>query len=345
MSITNRQMLILKAIVDEYILTGMPVGSRTLSKKEYLDFSSATIRNDMADLEEGGYLVQPHTSAGRAPSQKAYRLYVDTLMHVSALNGNEIEFIRSYLNARMTQMESIMDVTAKMLSELTNLTALVIGPQSFVSTLRRVQIVRINEKRALIVFVFNTGEVRNVSIHISEEIEDSYFEMLSNLLTETVKNKTVSESIAAIKGILSGQLQMHADFMESLLAVASNNLEPQSGKEIVFGGAKNMFNHPEYQDIEKAQNFLSLLETKETLYDLMQQTASMEFTIKIGQENEVEELKDMSMVTASYSVSGDRRGSFGIIGPTRMNYARILSVLQYVGASLNEIFEEHLDEQ
>ena len=345
MSITNRQMLILKAIVDEYILTGMPVGSRTLSKKEYLDFSSATIRNDMADLEESGYLMQPHTSAGRAPSQKAYRLYVDTLMHVSALDGNEIEFIRTYLNARMTQMESIMDVTAKMLSELTNLTALVIGPRSFVSTLRRVQIVRINEKRALIVFVFNTGEVRNMQITVSEEIDDSYFEVLSNMLTQAVANKTVSEAVVAIKNSLSSEMQMHADFMESLLDAAVYNLDPQGGKEIVFGGAKNMLNHPEYQDIHKAQSFLSLLETKETLYDLMQQTAGMEFTIKIGQENDVEELKDMSVVTASYSVSGDRRGSFGIIGPTRMNYARILSVLQYVGASLNEIFEQHLDDE
>ncbi len=343
MDITKRQTLILKAIVDDYILTGIPVGSRTLSKKEELSISSATIRNEMADLEESGYLEQPHTSAGRMPSDKAYRLYVDTLMRVSALSKDEIEFIKAYLGSRIGQIENIVDATAKVLSELTNLTSLVLFPQFANAQLRRVQVVRIVGKKALVIFVFNTGMVKDVLIDVPADMDEKYFEMISNSLTETVANRGFFEAAEQLKKTVMGEMNSQRAFMEMLLQSVLENIRPKAEKEVVLGGTRKILEYPEYQDVEKAKNFLSLLETKDTLYSILTQASDVEFNIKIGHENAESALQDMSVVTATYRIGDQKIGSFGVIGPTRMDYARIISVLEFVGASINEILKYHLD--
>ncbi|MGI6664301.1 MAG: heat-inducible transcriptional repressor HrcA [Christensenellaceae bacterium] len=345
LGISNRQLQILKAIVDEYILTGMPVGSRTIAKREDIGYSSATVRNEMADLEEEGYLEQPHTSAGRMPSEKAYRLYVDTLTQVSSLNEEEIQFIQNYMQMRFAQMENVIDATAKILSELTKLTSIVLIPQQSEAALKRIQLVSISKTKILVVLVFVNGTVKDILIPTTEEIEDAYLEMLSNMLTELVQNQNLSGAVTAIRTAVFHQMKAHSSFLESLLDVALSNMQPKAEKEIVLDGAQNIFNYPEYRDVEKARSFLSLLETKDALYQMLSQASSMEFTIRIGKENEIEELHDMSIVTATYRLGDGQKGSFGVIGPTRMNYARILSVLQFVGTSLNEIFLGYTDKE
>lgn len=339
MQLTQRKLLILQAIIDDYILTGIPVGSRTLSKREDMHLSSATIRNEMADLEEGGYLEQPHTSAGRMPSDKAYRLYVDTLMRVSKLNENEMRYINGYFGAKMGEIEQVIATTARVLSDTTNLTSVVLPPQLAKIEINRIQIVRLTGQRALLLFVFNTGMVKDVFINISEDLDNSYLEMVSNLLTDKVRNLTLHEAVSAVRGVLAGDMAAHRQFVESLLDAVRTNAQGQSAKEVVLGGAQNIFNHPEYRDVDKAKNFLQLLETREPLFELLSQATDMEFTIRIGKENDIDELKDMSVVTATYKVGGRSLGSFGVIGPTRMNYARVLSVLNFVGSSMNEILK------
>ena len=343
MAITKRQMLILKAIVDDYILTGIPVGSRTLSKREDIRVSSATIRNEMADLEESGYLEQPYTSAGRMPSEKAYRLYVDTLMRVSSLSKEEIHLIHAYLNSRLNQLENVIEATAKVLSELTNLTSIVLSPQLSKTELKRVQLVRISGKRVLAIFVFNTGIVKNVFINVPEDIDERYLEMLSNILTEKMSHHLLDDALHEVRQAMHTEIESNRLFMENLLESVSSTIQPTRGKDVVLGGTQNLFRHPEYRDVERAKSFLSLLETKDALYDLLMQASNMEFTIRIGTENEIEELKDMSVITATYNIGGEKIGSFGVIGPTRMDYAKIYSILRFVGASINELFGYYLN--
>lgn len=342
MRISDRKLLILKAIVDDYIMTGTPVGSRTLAKREELNFSPATIRNEMADLEEEGYLEQPHTSAGRRPSDKAYRLYVDTLMKVSALNPDEIRFVHKYLEQKVDQVNNVVEATAHVLSEMTNLTSLVLVPQFEKIELKRIQIVKMSSNKALVVLIFNTGAVKDVLINIPKEIDDAYLEGISSWLTALVTNKRLDEAVMQVRCSATGNLAVHREFAENLLDAVLGNLHKQTGKEIVLGGAKNILNYPEYQDIDQAKKFLALLETKDTLYDVLVDGSDMEFTIRIGKENSIPELRNMSVITATYRISNEKMGTFGVIGPTRMNYARILSVLKQMSNSMNEIFSHTL---
>jgi len=339
MAVTPRQLMILHAIIDDYILTGIPVGSRTLAKRPDMNYSSATIRNEMADLEEEGYLEQPHTSAGRLPSDKAYRLYVDTLMRVSRLKDSEIRLIKNYFSVKLGEIENVIETTAKALSDVTHMTSLVLAPQFSKIELKRIQIVKLSESKALMLLVFNTGMVKDVMISIAKDMDAAYLEMISSLLTARVADLRIPEAVEEVRGVMSGDIMDHRLFLNSLLDAVQQNITPRAGKEVVLGGAKNIFNHPEYQDVSKAQSFLQLLETKDQLYELLSRATDMEFSIQIGQENEIDQLKDMSVVTATYKIGDKKIGSFGVIGPTRMNYGKILSVLSYVGASLNEILQ------
>ncbi len=338
--ITERQLAILQSIIDEYILTGVPVGSRTLSKRVDMNLSSATIRNEMADLEEYGYLEQPHASAGRKPTEKAYRLYVDTLMKVSRLNQQEVMIIKHYFDKKVQEIENVIETTAKALSDLTNMTAVVMSPQLKRDEIKRIQIVKLSEQKALLVFVFSTGMVKDVMVQIDEDIDAQYLEMLSSLLTEKVQNLPAEEAVDAVRDILYSDLPEHRRFLNALLSAVGANV--RSRGEVVLGGAKNIFNHPEYKDVDKAKSFLSLLETKDKLYDMLRRAKDMEFTIKIGTENELDQLKDMSVVTATYKIGNENIGSFGIIGPTRMDYGKIVSIMSCIGSSMNDILKSFL---
>ncbi len=337
MALTDRKLLILQAIIDDYILTGIPVGSRTLSKREDIKFSSATIRNEMADLEEEGYLEQPHTSAGRLPSDKAYRLYVDTLMRTSRLSENEIRYIRGYFSDKMGEIESAINNTAKVLSDITNLTSVVMTPQISKVKLNRIQLVKLSGHRALLVIVFNTGHLKDVMIHVPEDMDSSYLDMISNMLSERIRGLTLPQAMSEINKIMNGDLAVHRQFIENILTAVRSKSAEQAGNQLILGGTQNIFNHPEYRDVEKARSFLKLMETKEPLYNMLSRSTDMEFTIRIGKENEIDELKDMSVITATYRVGDTNLGSFGVIGPTRMNYAKVLSVMNLVGASINEL--------
>ena len=341
MALTDRKTKILQAIIDDYILTGIPVGSRTLSKRGDLKLSSATIRNEMADLEEEGYLEQPHTSAGRMPSDKAYRLYVDTLMRVSSLSGQDRDQIKAYYDEKMSEMEGVVNATAKVLSDVTHMTSLVLPPQIDKTEIKRIQIVKLSEVRGLLIFVFNTGLVKDTLIPLEPGMDESYLEMISNVLTEKVANQRLGQAVASVRSLMSQEMSEHRQFMEQLLAVVQSRSKPKRGS-IVLGGANNIFNHPEYRDLDRARGFLQLLEAEDVLYNLLDSTMDMEFTIKIGHENEVDELKNMSVITATYRAGEETIGSFGIIGPTRMDYARVLSVMNYIGESINQILNNML---
>lgn len=337
MALTDRKLMILEAIIDDYILTGIPVGSRTLSKRDDINLSSATIRNEMADLEEEGYLEQPHTSAGRLPSDKAYRLYVDTLMHTARLNAQEINYINGYFASKMGEVEAAIKNTAKVLSDITNLTSVVMTPQVSKIRINRIQLVKLSGQRALLVIVFNTGLLKDVMIQVPETIDSAYLDMISNMISERVRGLTLSQAMDEIHRIMEGEMPVHREFVGNILNAVRSNSKDQAANQIILGGTQNIFNHPEYRDVDKARHFLELLETKEPLYEMLSRSSDMEFTIRIGKENEIDALKDMSVVTATYRIGDTNLGSFGVIGPTRMDYSKVLSVMNYVGSSINEL--------
>ena len=340
MDLSERKLCILKAVIDDYIMTGFPVGSRTISKRSGIDFSSATIRNEMADLEELGFLVQPHTSAGRIPSHTAYRFYVDKLMKVSKLNAKEAEFIRSYFEDRMSEIEQVMEKAAQVLSKTTHQISMVLRPQLKKSIIKSVQLVKITEQRAVLLVVTDAGLIKDTVINIPESISSGFMEMISNLLTDKLSGKSLEEAENDLILGLEENVKENSDLVTDIMSAIETSVEPHGMRGIVLGGTQNIIDFPSFMSIEKARNFLSVLETKDMLYEMMKKVTQLEFSVTIGQENECEELQDMSVVTATYKIGGKSLGSFGVIGPTRMDYAKIVSILGYVSNSMNSILTD-----
>lgn len=338
MELSERKLLILKAIIDEYISTGMPVGSRTLSKRDELKVSSATIRNEMSDLEEMGYLVSPHTSAGRLPTDKAYRLYVDDLMQKQVLDESEMAVIHEYMFGGEGKLETIMDNTAKVLSDTTHLTSIVLAPQMGGLTISRIQVVKISGGRLLLLIVFDNGTVKDLKLP-SYSWDEEQLDAVSDMISRKVRGKTMLEAYDILEGEIPTEYSEQKKYLTDLVKTIRSETITNNEGRLILGGKNNIFDHMEYKDVDNAKNFLQLLETKQPLYEMLSRATDMEFTIKIGKENDIEELKNMSVVTATYKVGDKNLGSFGVIGPTRMDYSKVLSVLSCVGKSMNEIMQ------
>jgi len=337
-------MRLLQAIIDDYISTAVPVGSRTVSKKYMSEFSAATIRNEMSDLEELGLLEQPHTSAGRVPSDLAYRIYVDRILRIGELSADESLAIRRYFDSRMEEMEQVVKGAAKVLSDLTDYTSLVLSPQLARTTIKRLQLVPVTRGTALVVLVTDAAVVRDTIIRVPEGIGNDELHGISEALTKRFEGRSIAEiSIAAMNELLSDMAE-HRKFFEELTDTLTRSTAPEGG-DVVMDGAYNIFHHPEYRnDMEKAQSFLMALETKDKLQEMMARSTRWEFTITIGKENEIDALRDMSVVTASYKLGDRPMGSMGVIGPTRMDYGRVVRLLNFISRSLGEVMSGMLSD-
>lgn len=338
MELTERKLMILKAIIDEFISTGIPVGSRTLSKRDEINYSSATIRNEMADLEDMGYLISPHTSAGRQPTDKAYRLYVDDLMQRRSLDAKEADFIKNYIEGGADRIEALMNKTAKVLSDTTHLTSIVLAPQLNGLTISRIQVVKISGHRILLLVIFNNGTVKDLTVP-AHGWDEEQLDAVSDIVSKKVRGKTMLEAYDILYSDIPNDYAEQKEFLKSIVEKIRTDALVQKGGRLILGGAQNIFDHPEYKDVDSAKNFLQLLETKQPLYEMLSKATDMEFTIRIGRENDIEELKNMSVVTATYKIGDKNIGSFGVIGPTRMDYAKVLSVLTCVGKSMSDIMQ------
>ncbi|MEZ4357892.1 MAG: heat-inducible transcriptional repressor HrcA [Eubacteriales bacterium] len=341
MEISDRKLAILKIIIDGYITTGMPIGSRTVSKKPGFNFSSATIRNEMADLEELGFLEQPYTSAGRIPSDKAYRLYVNKLMNTVKLTKEEKESIKGYFAMRQNQIDDVVESAADIISDTTKHISMVLAPQLDNIIIRNIQLVRISETKALLLIISSTGLVRESVISIPPDIDEGYLTMLSNMMTQNTYNMTLCEARNYIENHLNEEIKLHIKFLRDAISCIEKR---ENEKSIVLSGAENIFKNFDFQDFDRAKSLMRVLETKDILYDMLKKATKMEFCISIGQENEADQLKDVSIVTATYKIGGKPLGSFGVIGPTRMDYAKVISVLNHIGGSLNSILSSFIEE-
>ncbi|MDG4655479.1 heat-inducible transcriptional repressor HrcA [Ectobacillus antri] len=336
--LTERQLLILQIIIDDFIRSAQPVGSRTLSKKDEITFSSATIRNEMADLEEQGYIEKTHSSSGRVPSEKGYRFYVDHLLSPQRLPAEDIVKVKGVFAERMIEMEKIAQQSAEILSDLTSYTAIVLGPKVSENKLKNVQIVPIAANTIVAIIVTDSGHVQSRTITIPEYIEVADLERMVNILNEKLTGVPISELHNKIFKEIITVLRQHVQNYDQVIKLLDGTFQFSASQKIYFGGKTNMLSQPEFHDIQKVRSLLHMIDQEQDFYHLLGNTAGLQ--VKIGRENGPSAMEDCSLITASYSIGEDTLGTFAILGPTRMNYARVISLLQLFTGQLADVFEK-----
>jgi len=343
MDLIDRKYRILQAIIDDYILTALPVGSRTISRKYEQKLSSATIRNEMSDLEELGYLDSPHTSAGRVPSNKAYRLYVDQMLRPMPLSVEETAFINRCFDRRMHQVEDLSTRIAKALSSMTHYTTAVMTrtPRNE-QMLSHLQLVPVADRRVLLILVTQSGTVKQSILDLGANVAPDELYTVSRILSQQLEGLRLSELPGELMR-LSGKSETGIHAIVRAMAEQTPQQEQSDIVALAVGGRSNLLSFPEYSDVDKAKALLSVLETREKVVSLLSQQGEMEISVRIGPETGLEETKDCSIVTASYRLSDGRVNTIGLIGPTRMQYGKVLSVLGQVGKSLDMMLEDQKD--
>lgn len=337
MILDERKRRILQAIIDDYINTAEPIGSRTIARKHELGLSSATIRNEMADLEDMGFLAQPHTSAGRVPSDKGYRLYVDQLMPVVEITHEEADAIRIAMEVRINEMSQLIRQASAVLSKFTRYTSMAITPQIKKSYLKALQVVPVDAGKALVIVVTNAGLVRNTLVNLNMEVKPEILISISNILNERLSGLAIDQFNATIIKELEEQTGIPKDILFPVLEAAADCINHIDHPEVYMDGATNIFNYPEFRDILKAKEFMSIMDEKANLFRLLNDCIdNMGISIKIGAENDISGIKDCSIVTANYTMGGNLIGTIGIIGPTRMEYPRVISSMSYIRKMINE---------
>lgn len=339
MELDERKVTILKAIIKNYMETGEPVGSRTISKYVNSKWSSATIRNEMSDLEDMGYIVQPHTSAGRIPSDKGYRFYVDQILQEK---DNEVMEIKEMMVQRMGRLELVLKHLAKNLASNTNYAAMISGPQYHRNKLKFIQLSKVDAHKLLIVTVVEGNIIKNTMVDIEEEISSEELLNLNILLNTNLNGLTIEEINLGVISRLKEQAGIHRQVVDLVLnEVAAVIKADEDELQIYTSGATNIFKYPELSDSQKASELLSTLEHTETLQELVSGAGSgTGIQVYIGNESPVQAMKDCSVVTATYDLGEGLKGTIGIIGPKRMDYERVLKTLRTLMTQLDATFKK-----
>lgn len=339
MQLDDRKWTILKAIIKTYLETGEPVGSRTISKYADLNLSSATIRNEMSDLEEMGLILQPHTSAGRIPSDAGYRLYVD---HMMAEKDREVTEMKEMMIQRQDKMELILKQLARVLAANTNYAAMISGPQYHHTKLKFIQLSIVNESQILAVIVTQGNVVKNKMIQIEHGLDPQTVLEMNILLNTALNGLTMEEINLATISKLKEQAGIHSDVINQVLDAVAETIQSANDVEIYTSGATNIFKYPELSSSEKASELISAFEEKKDLVDMISSENSDETGIQIyiGQEAPVASMQDCSVVTATYEIGDGMYGRIGVIGPKRMDYDNVVSTLKTLMVQLDQIFKK-----
>lgn len=326
--LTERQLLILQVIIDDFIRNAQPVGSRSLSKKEEITFSSATIRNEMSDLEELGFLEKTHTSSGRVPSEKGYRYYVDHLLSPQQLGKDDRLMLRSVFAERIYELEKMIQKSARILSDLTNYTSIVLGPKVNDNKLRKIQIVPLNKETAIAVMITDTGHVENKVFSLPPSFDPNELEKIANILNDRLTGVPITELKDKIFKEVAMLLKQHIHNYGALVSSLADTFSGNVPEKLFFGGKTNMLKQPEFHDIDKISSLLSMIEQEQGIYDIIKQHPAG-IHVTIGRENNNSVLDNCSLITATYSVGREQVGTLAILGPTRMEYSRVISLLQF----------------
>lgn len=341
MQLSDRKVKILQAIIRNYLETGEPVGSRTISKYTDLNLSSATIRNEMSDLEEMGYIVQPHTSAGRIPSDKGYRLYVDTMMEEK---DRELEELKEMMLEREDKMDHLLKQVAKLLATNTNYATMISAPTIHTNKIKFIQLSKVDMHQLLVVVVSEGNLIKNSIISVAETLDDEMLLKLNILLNTNLNGLALEEINLGMISAMKQQAGNHSDIVADVIDAIAESIRAEEDLEIYTSGANNIFKYPELADQQKASDIINTFEEKKMLTELVQDTLSDEgntgIQVYIGDETPIQTMKDCSVVTATYELGEGMRGTIGIIGPKRMDYDKVIGTLKTITHQLDELYKD-----
>lgn len=341
----ERKLKILKAIVRNYLETGEPVGSRTISKYTDLNLSSATIRNEMSDLEDMGYIIQPHTSAGRIPSDKGYRMYVDNMMlektEELSVREQEITQMKELLEEKVEKVEELLQSTAKLLANNTNYATMISAPR-FSKRIKFIQLSLIGTDKMLCVVVLDGNVIKNKIVNLSKEIDAETVLKLNILFNSTLNGLTIEEINLGTISKITGQAREQGDLVKQVLEIIAEVAGADEDMKIFTSGATNILKYPELSDHNHASELIDVLEEKRQLESLISNRDEDENTgiqVYIGSETPVQTMKDCSVVTMTYDIGDGVQGTIGIIGPKRMDYEKVVENLKTVKNQLDDVFK------
>lgn len=330
----ERKKRILQAVVDEYVNTAEPVSSSALVEKYGLNYSSATVRNELAELEKNGYLDKTHTSSGRVPSEKGYRFYVDELIKEDDISVEEMKYIQSKLSTKVNEIEDLAKIATTTLSEITHYTTVAIGPKVETQLIEEIKFVLLGSRMLMVVIVTDSGLVKETIIKYDEDITQSQVETLNNLFNTKLKGKPLSKIDKPMEEYILSEINYSIDVIKPIIDQINKIVE--EAETIYLEGTNKSFDLPEFKSLEIAKNFINVLDEKELMLDILDSGMAEDINVYIGDENDKEELKDFSVVTFKHSVGDKELGTIGIIGPKRMNYSKVISVMKYISKKISE---------
>ena len=337
----ERKKKILQAVIRNYLETGEPVGSRTISKYTDLNLSSATIRNEMADLEEMGYILQPHTSAGRIPSDKGYRFYVDAMMEEKQRETVEMQ---EMLVERQDKMETLLKQVARVLAHNTQYATMISAPQTKRSKLKFIQLSRVDAHQILAVIVIEGNVIKNNILSVDEELSDETLLKLNILLNTNLNGLSIDEISLGMISVMKQQAGIHSDIVSEVIDAVAEAIRAEEDLEIYTSGTNNIFRYPELADQEKASELINTFEEKQQLGELLQETSdnaeNTGIQVYIGEESPVQSMRDCSVVTATYELGDGMKGTIGIVGPKRMDYDKVVGTLRTIQTQLDELYRK-----
>ena len=330
----DRKKKVLQAIVEEYINTAEPVSSNALISKYGLECSSATIRNEMADLEKKGLLDKMHTSSGRVPSAKGYRYYVDELLKDDNISLEEVKYISDKLETKVNEIEDLTKITANSISEITHYTTVTIGPKAEEQIIKEIKFVLLGSRMILAVIMTDTGMVKETIIKFDEDVTEKQVETINYMFNNKLKGKPIETINQPLEDYLYNEMKGMVGVIKPIITQIKKVLFEEN--EIHLQGARKELDLPEFNSLQVAKNFMNILDEKELIADMLNSGFAEDINVYIGGEDEKEQLKDFSVVTFKHKIGNKDMGTIGIIGPKRMDYSKVISVMKYISKKLNE---------
>lgn len=330
----ERKKKVLKAIVEEYINTAEPVSSNSIVKNYDLNYSSATIRNEMADLEKIGLLEKTHTSSGRVPSEKGYRYYVDQLMEDDKISLEEIKYISDKLETKVNEIEDLTKIAANTISEVTHYTAVSIGPKTNSQVIANIKFVLLDPRMMLAVILTDGGLVKETIIKFDEDINERQVETMNYMFNNKLKGQPIETIDRPLEEYLYDEMTYSVNVIKPVIEQIKKAL---ANEQVYLEGANKSFDLPEFNSLDVAKNFINILDKKDLVEDVLDSGLAQDINVYIGDENKQDELKDFSIVTFKHKVGNKDLGTIGIIGPKRMDYSKVISVMKYINKKLKDI--------
>ena len=326
--LNDRKKRILQAIVDEYVDTAEPVSSGAITKKQGINFSSATIRNEMAELEKEGYLDKVHTSSGRVPSAKGYRLYVDELLKEQNLTLEETKYIKDRLETKVNEIEELTKITTNPLSEITHYTTVAIGPKNNTQLIEEMKFVLLGSRMLMCVIITDGGLIKEAIIKFDEDIKDEQVQNLNYIFNAKLKGKPFEKIDKPLEEYIFSELNYSIEVIKTIIEQINKVIEAE--EELYYEGANKVFEQPEFQDVQMAKNFINILDKKDLFLDLLNSEFTDDINVYIGDDDAEDGLKDFSVITFKQKINDKEMGTIGIIGPKRMDYSKVISVMKYI---------------